>query len=113
MKHVFVMKKAAFVLISLSLVLASWGSRGAAPKPAQKAVPADTGVYATNLHCADCANKVRENLSFMKGVKDLDVSLERQRIQIVYNPLKTGAERFAEIIRKLGYKADVVKAPVR
>ncbi len=51
-----------------------------------------TVVFATNMRCGNCVKKVKENLSFAKGVKALDVSLEKQQITVTYDAAKTSVE---------------------
>lgn len=77
--------------------------------PAQAATPklSRTVVFSTHLHCKNCANKVVENISYVKGVKDLKVSLEKQEISVTFDPSKTNVETLAAEIRKLGYPAQV------
>lgn len=64
-----------------------------------------TVTFKTNLHCEQCVKKVVENISYVKGVKDLDVSLEKQEIAIKYDAAKTDVETLAREIKDLGYKA--------
>ena len=64
-------------------------------------------VINTNLHCEKCVKKVQENISFEKGVKDLDVSLKNQTIKITYDKSKTNEETLAKAVEKLGYKAEI------
>ena len=66
-------------------------------------------VFATNMHCDKCVNKLNENLSFVKGVKDLKVSLKDQTIRIKYDNRKTNEKTLADVIKKLGYKAEKVQ----
>lgn len=66
-------------------------------------------VFATNMRCKSCVKKINENLSFMKGVKGLVVSLENQTITIKYDKRKTDEKTLADAVRKLGYKADKVE----
>ena len=65
-----------------------------------------TVVFSTNMHCKNCVKKVNENLSVAKGVKSLDVNLEKQKITIGYDSSKTNEETLAAAIVKLGYKAE-------
>lgn len=76
-------------------------------KPADKNV--GEVVFATNMHCDKCVNKLNENLAFIKGVKDLKVSLKDQTIKIKYDKRKTDEKTLADAIKKLGYKADKVE----
>lgn len=65
-------------------------------------------VFATKLHCENCVKKVVENISFCKGVKDLDVSLEKQTITVTFDPKKTDASKLSSEIKALGYPANAV-----
>lgn len=78
-----------------------------AEKPADKSI--SEVVFATNMHCDKCVNKINENLAFVKGVKDLKVSLKDQTIRIKYDNRKTSEKTLADVIRKLGYKAEKVQ----
>lgn len=64
-----------------------------------------TVTFKSNLHCENCVKKVVENISFVKGVKDLDVSLEKQEITVKYDAAKTDVEALAKEIKALGYTA--------
>lgn len=66
-------------------------------------------LFQTNLHCKNCANKIVENVSFAKGVKDMKTDVDKKTVTIVYNPQKTSAVKLADAIRKLGYTAEVVE----
>ena len=59
-------------------------------------------VFHVNLHCNSCVKKVQENIAFEKGVKDLQVSLEKQTIAIKYDASKTSEETLKNAIVKLG-----------
>ena len=48
--------------------------------------------------------KVRENLPFEKGVKDLKVTLADKTVWVKYSPKKTTKEQLAAAINKLGYQ---------
>lgn len=68
-----------------------------------------TVVFSTHLHCKNCVKKVQENISYEKGVEDLNVSLENQTITVTYDASKTTVEKLAAAIGKLGYATKVVK----
>lgn len=100
------MKK--FIAILLTAIAVSFAI------PAQAATPklSRTVVFSTHLHCKNCANKVVENISYVKGVKDLKVSLEKQEISVTFDPSKTNVETLAAEIRKLGYPAQAKPAEI-
>ena len=39
------------------------------------------------MHCANCENKVKGNLRFEKGVKDIKTSTEEQKVYITYDEM--------------------------
>lgn len=57
-----------------------------------------------HLHCEDCVNKILENISFERGVKDLKVTLEENSIYIKYDPSRTSEEKLAAALKSLGYE---------
>ena len=61
--------------------------------------------FKSNLNCNACVNKVKENIAYEKGVKDLDVNLEKNTITIKYKANKTSEETLASAIKELGYDA--------
>lgn len=64
--------------------------------------------FVTSLDCEHCATKIRENVSFEKGVRDLDVNVPDKTVTIVFNPAKTDTLKLGKAIRDLGYSAKVV-----
>lgn len=76
----------------------------------QKKADVKVVAFTTNMTCHNCVKKMNENLQFLRGVKDLDVSLENQLITIKYDPSKTDETTLANAIKKLGYKAEKVEA---
>jgi len=67
-----------------------------------------TVTFQSDIHCKNCAKKVEENISFEKGVKGLEVSVEKKTIKITYDASKTSVEQLAAAIKKLGYSAKVI-----
>lgn len=63
--------------------------------------------FVTSIHCKKCENKIEDNLSFEKGVKDLKVNLEDKTVHIRYDSTKTDVETLRKAINKLGYTAEV------
>lgn len=65
-----------------------------------------TVTFSVSMHCENCVKKITENISFVKGVKGLEISLEDKKVEITYDPAKTDADRLAETIRLLGYDVE-------
>jgi len=86
-----------------ALLLAGVNCEAKTAKPALKKV-----VYATSLDCENCAKKIRENVSFEKGVKDLKVDVPTKQVTVSFDPAKTDTAALRKSINKLGYKARVV-----
>lgn len=68
-------------------------------------------VFNVNLHCNSCVKKVQENISFEKGVKGLEVSLEKQTVAVKYDPAKTSVETLKKAIEKLNVPVKSVECP--
>ncbi len=72
-------------------------------KPSRKKGEVKEVTFNVHLHCENCVKKVQENIAFEKGVKDLEVSLEKQTVAIKYDAAKTSEETLKKAIEKLGY----------
>ena len=68
-------------------------------------------VYHAKIHCNNCVKKIQENISFEKGVKGLEVSLEKQTIAVRYDAAKTSAETLKASIEKLNVPVKSVEFP--
>ena len=66
-----------------------------------------TVVFNVTMDCHSCQQKIEKNIAFEKGVKALDVSLQKQTVQVTYDTRKTTVEKLQEAIKKLGYEAKV------
>ena len=99
------MKKFFAIIAAASLLIASATVCQAASKKVQK----EEVTFVTSMDCHKCAEKVRENIAFEKGVLGLDVKLEDKTVKVVYNPAKTDPEKLAKAINKLGYTAVIKK----
>lgn len=69
-----------------------------------------TVVFTTNpiMHCANCENKIKTNLRFVKGVKDIQTNVSEQRVTVSYDADKTSSETLQKAFTKFGYEATVV-----
>lgn len=110
MKKILVLCVAAVMLAApASFAQKPKDQKGKVEKTAKVNGDIETVTFSTNMSCKNCVKKINENISFEKGVKDLDVSLEKQKISVKYDKRKTSEETIAASIRKLGYKAEKVK----
>lgn len=41
------------------------------------------------MHCAACENKIKNNLRFEKGIKNIETSVPNQTVTVKYNADKT------------------------
>jgi copper chaperone CopZ len=63
-----------------------------------------------SLQCEMCKERILNNLSFEKGIKDIDVNIEEKTVTVTYNSDKTTPEKIRTAISKIGYDADDVPA---
>ncbi|MDR0811120.1 MAG: cation transporter [Paludibacter sp.] len=68
-----------------------------------------TVVFKVSMHCEACQKKIEKNIAFEKGVKDLNVSLEKLTAEITYEDTKTDTAKLKKAIEKLGYTVEEVK----
>ena len=70
-----------------------------------------TVVVTTNpqMHCESCENKIKGNLRFEKGVKQIECNIDKQRVTVTYDADKTNSEKIIQSFGKFGYKATEVK----
>ena len=61
------------------------------------------------MHCDSCENKIKGNLRFEKGVKEIQCDIEGQRVTITYDADKTNSEAIINSFDKFGYKATEIK----
>ncbi len=66
------------------------------------------------MHCENCENKIKKNMRFEKGVKDIQASAADQTVTIKYDPEKTSEAALIQGFEKIGYTATVAKeAPAK
>ena len=70
-----------------------------------------TVVFTTTpqMHCENCENKIKGNLRFEKGIKDIKTSVSDQTVTVKYDADKTTVEKLLQGFEKFGYKARVLK----
>lgn len=68
-----------------------------------------TVVFKTSpeMHCANCEDRIKSNLRFEKGVKDIQTNLEDKTVTIKYDSDKTTVAQLIAGFRKIDYVATV------
>jgi len=94
-------KSALFVCVLVLLFVVATSSK---PKHVRKTV-----VYSSSIDCKNCETKVMDNISFEKGVKDVEVDLGKRTVTVVFDETRTDTLTLAKAIRKLGYSAKVIR----
>ena len=61
------------------------------------------------MHCENCEKKIKGNLRFEKGVKQIECNIDEQRVTITYDGDKTNSESIIKSFQKFGYQATEVK----
>ena len=61
-----------------------------------------TVTFSVNMHCEKCVEKIMENISYEKGVKGLEISLEDKTVKIVYDILILFQSCFYKSVLRLG-----------
>lgn len=59
------------------------------------------------MHCANCENKIKSNIRFEKGVKEIETNLEDKTVTIKYDADKTTVDNIIAGFSKIDYKATV------
>lgn len=59
------------------------------------------------MHCANCENKIKENLKYVSGIKDIVACAESQTVTVTYDADKTSVEKMQASLKKAGYAATV------
>ncbi|WP_435120069.1 heavy metal translocating P-type ATPase [Halolamina sp. C58] len=63
----------------------------------------ETMLFAVDLHCEACEERVRETLSTREGVRTVEPDATQQRVNIAFNPHVTNAAELRQVIGNLGY----------
>ena len=68
-------------------------------------------VFFVNMHCQNCEQKIKKNIPYEKGVKDLTTDLAKQSVTIKYRTDKTDKDKLKKSIEKLGFTCEEVQKP--
>lgn len=110
MNKIFVAASVAALSLTLTLPVSSYaaGAESVVAQAQKKAVK--TVTFNVSMHCQNCVKKVKENISFEKGVKALEVNLEKKTVTITYDPAKTNEATLKKAVEKLGYTCSLEDA---
>jgi periplasmic mercuric ion binding protein len=94
----------------ISLVLMVIAGLLFAVNQAEAAKPKTENVkFWVSMSCMSCQQKIKDNLSFEKGVKDLQIDLASKTVDISFDPKKTTADKLKTTIEKLGFEVRVMQ----
>ncbi|WP_308503036.1 heavy-metal-associated domain-containing protein [uncultured Alistipes sp.] len=96
------------LMLCLALVMGAGMTVDAATKGAPKKMV--TTVFSADVDCEHCVKKIMDNVpSLGKGIKDVQVSLEKKEITVVYDGSKNSDEKIVEGLASLKVDAQVKK----
>lgn len=89
------MKKLLMIALASTLATSAWAE-----------VKNDTLVVSTTpqMHCANCEKKIKSNIRFVKGVKNIITSVPNQTVTIIYDGKKAKYEDFVAEFKKIGFE---------
>ena len=112
MKRIVIITLAALIGISLSAAEFTVNDASVSSQIFKKSkAEIKEVIFHAHLHCNNCVKKIQENISFEKGVKGLEVSLEKQTIAVRYDAAKTSVETLKAAIEKLNVPVKSVESP--
>ena len=91
--------------MSIVLMMTFFGIDNAVAKDDAKKVQTVEYSLTPAPHCQNCVNKIKGNLRFEKGVKNIEVDLEKKSVRISFSPEATSEEKLKEALKKIGYTA--------
>ena len=62
------------------------------------------------MHCENCEKKIKENIRFEKGIKDIKTNLVDKTVTIEYDADKTNVENIIAGFKKIKYEASEATA---
>jgi len=61
------------------------------------------------MHCEKCEKKVKDNMRFEKGLKDISTVVKDRMVTITYDAEKTNVKNLQAGFNKFNYEAEFVK----
>jgi len=73
----------------------------------------DTLIVSTNpqMHCANCEKKIKTNIRFVKGTKNIVTSVPNQTVTILFDGSKATYADFEAAFKKIGYEIKKADSP--
>lgn len=68
-----------------------------------------SSIQVSQMHCENCEKKVKNNMRFEKGVKELSTELKNKTVSITYDAEKTDVKKLQAGFKKFNYEAEFVK----
>lgn len=65
--------------------------------------------YTCTIDCSSCKDKIMKNIPYEKGVKKVEVDIEKQLVIVSFREDKNSTEGIKKAIDKLGFQAEVKK----
>ena len=63
----------------------------------------------SQMHCEKCEKKVKDNMRFEKGLKDIATEVKTRMVTITYDAEKTNVKNLQAGFNKFNYEAEFVK----
>lgn len=61
------------------------------------------------MSCQNCENKIKKNIRFEKGVKQIETNLNEQKITVTYDADQTNPQKIENGFEKIGYQVTIVE----
>lgn len=104
------MKKAIIIIMAALMAMPAFSMTDNKPAKKKKGEVKEV-VFVADFDCENCAKKIRENIAFEKGVKDLKVTVADKTIALKYDPAKTSEAVLKASVEELGYPVTATLAP--
>ncbi|MCF0206013.1 MAG: cation transporter [Bacteroidales bacterium] len=65
-------------------------------------------ILTTEMHCQDCADKVKKQLAYTKGVIDVQTNYEKNAVYVKYRNDKTNNDALIKSLKEINYDAKVM-----
>lgn len=97
-----------FILLILSLfsVSALWAQEDPAKAQPVKVADGYQVKIMTSAVCEMCKETIEKDLTFEKGVKEVNLDVETKILTVVYKPKKTDPLKLRTRVTEIGYNAD-------